>query len=87
MKLKGDFFWKLSLYLRCLELDRYPLQERNVFEKFCDLWKCQCLITDDSYNPYSMLLIKGSNQYHTVSMSPDNLDQDIYIIDNRFDNN
>ena len=77
----GDYFFKLSLYLRSSQLQHNHYQQVKIFGEFCNLFKCKCLICDNSDNPFSMILVEGLNQYHTVSVNPNFLDCNIHIIE------
>ena len=77
--IKGDFICKITIYLRSQHLKEKQLIEENVFFEFCNLIDCRCLISDDSHNPYTMILLPPNDKKNVV-LNPDDLDNDIYTI-------
>jgi hypothetical protein len=79
MPVKGDFLLKLSIYLLDSKLERFNF--KAIARKFCSILSCQCLISDDSVNPYSMFLVKESKDIQLVYLEPEQLDEnEEYII-------
>ena len=76
---KGDFICKITIYLRSKELKEKQLIEEDVFFSFCSLIDCRCLISDESHNPYTMILLSPNNKENVV-LNPNDLDDDIYTI-------
>jgi len=79
---KGDFPLKLSIYLYDAKLAQ--LNAKVIIGRFCDILHCKCLIPDNSSNPYSMLLIQGSNKQQIVLLDPIRLDEDEEYILKKF---
>ena len=77
--IKGSFQNMLTLYLRSQNLRKAGYVEQNIFIQLCKLLNCECLISDDSYNPFTMILIK-SNGIKSVSFIPEDMDNEIYNI-------
>lgn len=74
--IEGDFLQLISIYGKNLPaINIYQLASY-----FSNKYKCECLIPDDSLNPFSMTLIKGIDNYQTVYLSPTFLEEDKYII-------
>lgn len=77
-ELDGDFKQMISIYP---DRSLSPLWTHEVSGSFCEFFKCECLVSDDDeIDPYSMILIKGVNNYQKVYLSPDYLDEDKYVI-------
>ena len=76
---KGNFGKMITLYLRSENLKKADYLEQNIFIQLCNLLDCECLISDDSYNPYTMILIKN-NCLKNVYFVPEDLDNEIYNI-------
>jgi hypothetical protein len=74
----GDFKQIISLYLKDATLSSLLTDE--TLGKFCNELDCDCLISDDSDNPYSMRLIQGKNDFKTVYLSPEFLEEDQYVL-------
>ncbi len=79
-KIQGDFKIKISIYLKATNLERYGYGDRYIFARFCNLFKCKCLISDDCYNPYSWILLESNDRQYSVSLIPEKLDREIYAI-------
>lgn len=77
--IEGSFQNMLTLYLRSENLRKAGYVEQNIFIQLCNLLDCECLISDDSYNPFTMILIK-SNAMKNVYFVPEYLDNEIYNI-------
>ena len=73
-QIPGDFPLKLTFYLRDPELR--PLQGRSILGKFCERLRCSCLTSDQSPNPYSMVLVEGVSKSKGVFLDTERLDQD-----------
>ena len=76
---EGNFLNILTLYLRSENLQQARYLEQNIFIQFGKLFDCECLISDNSPNPYTMILI-NSNGVKNVSLVPEDLDNEIYNI-------
>lgn len=62
--IQGEFLSKISIYLRSQNLKKKKLPESKIFEDICDSINCRCLISDDSYNPFTMILLdRGKKKY------------------------
>ncbi|HEX8597162.1 MAG TPA: hypothetical protein VF952_01435 [Chloroflexia bacterium] len=83
-RVKGDFPIMLSIYLRDPALEH--VDREVVLSKFCSILGCTCLISDDSSNPYSGLLIVGSEPPRPVFLDADRLDADEeeYVLDTHY---
>lgn len=81
-KVEGDFFTKLSIYFRSPEFNNLDFNEQQFFGRFCHILQCQCLISDNSFNPYSMVLVEDIDQYRTIYLNEEYLDREKYIIAN-----
>lgn len=70
LPMNGDFVLRLAKYLRDSSLEKTVEQigNRALTESFCDQLGCHCLISDDSANPYSWLLIQGTGRVENVSI-------------------
>jgi DNA-binding Xre family transcriptional regulator len=79
-QIKGEFIEKLSLYLLKAKLaDNIDLQD---LEKLCQLLHCNCLISDDSLNPFSMILVEASGKNQIIFLDIERLENDEeYTID------
>ena len=53
--------------------------EQDVFIQLCNLLNCECLISDNSPNPYTRILVKSNDIKH-ISFVPKDLDNEIYNI-------
>jgi hypothetical protein len=76
----GDFPARLSVYVD----DDVPkdAESRPLVEQFCRRLNCSCLISDDSPNPYSMLLVRPDGATQRVYLDTERLDEhDEYVID------
>ena len=77
--MKGEFLSKISIYLRSQNLKQKNLAEEKVFKDICNFIGCKCLISDDSHNPFTMILLDSSNK-ENISLIPEDLDNNIYTI-------
>jgi len=79
-QIKGEFIEKLSLYLLKANLaDNIDLQD---LEKLCQLLHCNCLISDNSLNPFSMILVEASGKNQIIFLDIERLENDEeYTID------
>ncbi|OCQ99773.1 hypothetical protein BCD67_15330 [Oscillatoriales cyanobacterium USR001] len=78
--IKGEFVEKLSVYLLNAKLaDNIDLKD---IEKLCRLLHCKCLISDDSLNPFSMILVEDLGKNQIIFLDIERLENDEeYIID------
>lgn len=53
---QGDFSMKLFIYVRDSKLAQ--LNPELSIKQFCCILHCKCLISDDSINPFTMLLVQ-----------------------------
>lgn len=74
-----EFLSKISIYLRSQNLKQKNLAEEKVFKDICNFISCKCLISDDSHNPFTMILLDSSNK-ENISLIPEDLDNNIYTI-------
>jgi len=79
--IRGDFSLRLSIYLHDPALEQ--LDRIAIVGQFCDLLHCKCLISDDSVNPYAMLLVEGSARQQPVFLDPERLDAEEYVLDKK----
>jgi hypothetical protein len=77
-EISGDFKQLVTIYLRDDSLN--SLLTSDTISKLCQRLKCECLISDDSDNPYSMILIRGENDYQTAYLLPEYLEQEQYVL-------
>lgn len=76
--LEGDFKQMMSIYFRDSSLSNFLNYES--LGVFCEFFQCVCLNSDDDVNPYSMILIKGVEDYQEVYLSPEFLDEEKYVL-------
>ena len=69
---QGDFSMKLFIYVRDSKLAQ--LNPELIIKQFCCILHCKCLISDDSINPFTMLLVQESKDIQPVSLAPERLD-------------
>lgn len=74
LPVKGDFLTRVCIYLNDSKLAK-PISESTIKE-FCTILHCNCLISDDSVNPYSMLLVQESEDIQLISLDPERLNRD-----------
>ena len=74
-----EFLSKISIYLRSQNLKQKNLAEEKVIKDICNFISCKCLISDDSHNPFTMILLDSSNK-ENISLIPEDLDNNIYTI-------
>ncbi|HLO47220.1 MAG TPA: hypothetical protein VK211_02200 [Kamptonema sp.] len=79
-QIKGEFVEKISLYLLSANLaDKMDLKD---IEKLCRSLHCKCLISDDSLNPFAMILVEESGKNQIIFLDVERLENDEeYIID------
>jgi hypothetical protein len=78
MPVSGDFWIRLSIYLRDCDLE--DLDSKMAIRKFCDLLRCKCLMSDDSIDPLSWLLVSGSSGIEPVSLDAEQLEIEKYVV-------
>ena len=76
---RGNFRHTITLYLRSNNLRQVGYREQNIFSQLCNWFNCGCLISDNSPNPDTMILIKN-NAIKNVSLIPEDSDNEIYNI-------
>jgi hypothetical protein len=82
--IKGDFYSKTSIYLRNPKLEQNA--NKSMIGEFCELLHCHCLISDDSFNPFSMLLIQDEEKQQLVFLDVERLDEkEEYVIARRLE--
>ena len=77
-ELEGDFKQMMSIYFRDSSLSNFLNHES--LGVFCEFFQCVCLNSDDDVNPYSMILIKGVEDYQEVYLSHEFLDEEKYVL-------
>lgn len=81
----GDFVMSISFYVHDPEIRQHAEQvgSEQIVGEFCDLFHCKCLMSDNSVNPYSWLLVEGVGKVHPVELNEHYLDADEsrYVID------
>lgn len=63
---------KLFIYVRDSKLAQ--LNPELIIKQFCCILHCKCLISDDSVNPFTMLLVQESEDIQPVSLDPERLE-------------
>ncbi|NER46418.1 MAG: hypothetical protein F6J92_06935 [Symploca sp. SIO1A3] len=71
--IRGDFSMLLSIYLRDPNLGELDI--KALTGQFSNMLRCKCLISDESVNPYSWLLIQGTTDCQIVYLDSDKLDE------------
>ena len=80
MSVEGDFSVRLSIYLRDSNLEQSDSTLK--IGQFCELLNCQCLVPDESVNPYQWRLVQSSESWKLVYLNPKVLDEnEEYIIE------
>jgi len=74
----GDFPTHLSVYLLDAALD--VLDRMATVRHLCAELRTECLVSDDSVNPYTMLLVQAAGAERAVSLDPRRMDDDEYVI-------
>ena len=74
----GDLVLFLTIYLRDDALETFAeAHEVGVLVgRMCQIWDCAALVSDDSVNPYSWLLVRGPDDIQPVRVDPETLDDD-----------
>ncbi len=70
---RGDFLMKLFIYVRDSKLAQ--LNPELIIKQFCCILHCKCLISDDSVNPFTMLLVQESKDIQPVALAPEKLEE------------
>ena len=70
--IKGDFRCLLSLYV---DDSLASMEPAKVTRKLCSLLNVQALISDDSVNPYTMILINAATEGQSVKLDAESLDE------------
>ena len=76
---KGDFSTRICIYFRKLALKDIKYSEEQFFRKLSQILKCKCLISDDTNNPFTWILLED-NHKQSVYLIPEYLDREIYVI-------
>jgi hypothetical protein len=74
----GDFVLSLTIYLRDDVLEAYA-EAHDVgvlVGRMCQIWDCAALVSDDSIDPYSWLLVRGPDDIQPVQIDSAILDDD-----------
>lgn len=72
LPVRGDFLIRLSVYIHDSQLAQ--LEPELIIKQFCCILHCKCLISDDSVNPFTMLLVQESKDIQLVSLDPQRLE-------------
>lgn len=74
----GDFVLHLSIYLRddALECFAEAHEVGVLVGQMCRIWSCAALVSDDSIDPYSWLLVRGPDDIQPVQIDSEILDDD-----------
>jgi hypothetical protein len=74
----GDFVLSLTIYLRddALEAFAEAHEVGILIGRMCQIWDCAALVSDDSVNPYSWLLVRGPDDIQPVHVDAEALDDD-----------
>ena len=75
---QGDFSIKLFIYVRDSQLAQ--LNPKLIIKQFCCILHCKCLISDDSVNPFTMLLVQESEDIQLVALEPERERNEEYIM-------
>ncbi len=78
MQVQGDFVLRLSIYLRTPALEQ--LDSMSIIMRFSELLHCACLVSDDSDNPYTWLLVQGLDKIQPVSLDMERLDKEEFVV-------
>jgi hypothetical protein len=70
--IKGDFRCLLSLYVAEALADKDPVE---VTGRLCSILNVSALISDESANPYSMILVNEEAESRPVNLDVESLDQ------------
>jgi len=65
----GEFSRYVSLYLQDYSLE--PLNDNKLIPRICGIAHCRALISDDSVNPYSWILVDSSDNRQPVLIECD----------------
>lgn len=76
-KIEGDYNILLSIYIKNAQIQ---LDERSVAEKICSSFQTECLIPNDSLDPFTMLKITPNRIWQNVSLDPEELENNVYRI-------
>lgn len=76
---KGDFSTRICIYFRKLNLKDIKYSEEQFFIKLSQILKGKCLISDDTNNPFTWILL-DNNHKQSVYLIPECLDREIYVI-------
>lgn len=74
----GDFVLSLSIYLRDADFEQFVAAHDDVdlVGRMCRMWDCAALVSDDSIDPYSWLLVRGPDDIQPVQIDSEILDDD-----------
>ena len=70
--LGGHYPLILHLYINALAIK--PSNDLEAVRHLCKIWQCDCLMSDDSLNPYLMLHVSRTGEASTVSVDVEKLD-------------
>lgn len=75
---RGDFPVLLTIYLRDPNLA--ARDRAATVGRLCEALGAACLVSDDSVNPFTMLLVRSATDRQLVGLDPDRLDADEYVV-------
>ena len=75
----GDFPTRLSVYVRDATLERFD--RMATVRRLCAELDAKCLVSDESVNPYTMILLTASGTEQAVALDPERVDDhDEYVL-------
>ncbi len=75
----GDFVNHINIYLRSENLKNISYEEEEFFVELSRYLNCDCFISDNSLNSYSMILIKNGI-CQNVNLVPEDYENELYMI-------
>lgn len=78
---QGDFVLNLSIYARTPDIQ--AANGEQFVAALCDATGCRCLVSDDSLNPFSYILMQSGGRRSAVTLSSKGLlkDPEEYVLD------
>jgi hypothetical protein len=79
----GDFVLHLSIALRDDDFEEFVRahDDLDLIGRLCQIWDCAALVSDDSVNPYSWLLVRGPDDIQPVHVDAESLDdEDTWVL-------
>ncbi|HEX5164823.1 MAG TPA: hypothetical protein VFV93_05460 [Thermomicrobiales bacterium] len=78
----GDFVLSLTIYLLNKDFEQFveAHDDIDLIGRMCRIWDCAALVSDDSLNPYSWLLVRGPDDVQPAHVDAESLDDDIWVL-------